>query len=119
MMMAEKVISVARDFSRYPGGRWRKDGPHSGQEFREDVLTPALTEAAHDPAIKVVVDIDGAAGYGSSFLEEAFGGIVREKVLEPAVLAKKLEIKSADPVFAGFRADAIRYFKDAITAAKH
>jgi hypothetical protein len=111
------MISIANDFSRYPGGRWRKDGPHSGQQFREDILAPALKAVADDPAGKVIVDIDGAAGYGSSFLEEAFGGVVRENVVPVAVLNRKLEIQSHDAVFSGFRQDAIRYLDDAIRAA--
>ncbi|MDO6458964.1 STAS-like domain-containing protein [Celeribacter halophilus] len=68
--MAE--ISIATDFSRFPGGRYRKLGKHSGEEFREDVLSPALKKNE-----EVFVILDGTVGYGSSFLEEAFGGLVR------------------------------------------
>ena len=65
-------IHIAEDFSRAPAGRCRNDGPRSGEAFREDHLAPALREAD-----KVVVHLDGVEGYGSSFLEEAFGGLVR------------------------------------------
>jgi len=58
----------AKEFTRYPGGRLRKDGPWSGQQFREDVLLKLLAE--HDV---VRVDLSGARGFGSSFLDEAFG----------------------------------------------
>ena len=117
--MEQRIISVVRDFSRYPGGRSRRDRPNSGQQFREDLLAPALQEIADDPHGKVVVDIDGAAGYGSSFLEEVFGGLVRAHVVAPEALRQKLEIKSNDPVFGGFRQDAERYLHDAIRAASH
>ena len=66
------TINVARDFSRFPGGRYRTDGPFSGQEFRDDILVPALATNEH-----VAVEIDGVAGLPVSFLEEAFGGLVR------------------------------------------
>ena len=54
-------ISVAKNFSVYPGGRTPEDGPFSGEVFRKELL----------------IDLDGTRGYGSSFLEEAFGGLVR------------------------------------------
>jgi len=74
--MADSTISIAENFSRYPGPRYRKDGPFSGEEFREGYLQPALSAALKDGGIVAVV-LDGVAGYGSSFLEEAFGGLVR------------------------------------------
>ncbi|MBK5942742.1 STAS-like domain-containing protein [Halorhodospira halophila] len=70
--MGEKIISISKDFSRFPAGRFRRHGPYTGEAFREDILAPAIRE--HD---KVTVDLDGTAGFGSSFLEEAFGGLTR------------------------------------------
>jgi len=67
-----KTIDVRCDFSYFPGGRYRKGGENSGEEFRDDFLIPALRE--HDV---VAVHLDGTNGYGSPFLEEAFGGAVR------------------------------------------
>lgn len=66
-------IHVAKEFSKTPGGRYREDGPHSGEEFREDVLIPMLK--VHD---KLDIFLDGARGYPSSFLDEAFAGLVRK-----------------------------------------
>lgn len=70
-----KTIQVARDFSRYPAGRFRKDGPYSGEAFRDRYLLPPLRQGEH-----LVVVLDGARGYGSSFLEEAFGGLIRNGI---------------------------------------
>lgn len=64
-------ISVVSDFSDEPYGRFRADGSDSAERFRDDLLIPALHQ--HD---RVIVDLKGAF-YGSSFLEEAFGGLVR------------------------------------------
>ena len=86
-----KTISIARDFSRFPAGRYRADGPFSGEQFRDDKLAPALSQ---NP--KVIVDLDGALGYGSSFLEEAFGGLVREKGFRAEDLQTKLELRSSE-----------------------
>lgn len=65
-------INIANQYSPFPGGRYISDGEHSGEEFRTRFLVPAL-EAGE----KMVLELDGTRGYGSSFLEEAFGGLVR------------------------------------------
>lgn len=65
-------INVAVDFSRYPAGRIEEDGPYSGAAFRKKFLEPALKKKE-----VICVNLDGTRGYGSSFLEEAFGGLVR------------------------------------------
>lgn len=71
-MSNDVTISIALDFSRYPAGRTREDGPLSGQIFREDKLQPLLKAGK-----TVIINLDNVLGYGSSFLEEAFGGLVR------------------------------------------
>jgi hypothetical protein len=67
------TINVASDFTPFPAGRFRSIGKGSGEEFRERFLVPALTKG--EPT---VVILDGTSGYPPSFLEEAFGGLVRE-----------------------------------------
>jgi hypothetical protein len=84
-------LNIARDFSRYPAGRFRTDGPWSGQKFREDHLTPLLQDKQ-----QVEIELDGTAGYGSSFLEEAFGGAVREAHLSLQQAEHLLVLKSSD-----------------------
>jgi hypothetical protein len=88
--MEPKVINIARDFSRYPVGRYDTDGPYSGQAFRNKFLLPAFN-SAHN----LIVEFDGARGYGSSFLEEAFGGLVRAGIDANEVL-KRIEFRSSD-----------------------
>jgi len=70
--MSIKQIEVAKDFSPYPAGRFVTDGDYSGEHFRNNYLVPVLKEEGHARIL-----FDGARGYGSSFLEEAFGGLVR------------------------------------------
>lgn len=65
-------INIANQYSPFPGGRYISDGEHSGEDFRTRFLVPAL-----DAGKKIVLELDGTRGYGSSFLEEAFGGLVR------------------------------------------
>lgn len=69
------TIDVAAKFSPLPFGRYLSDGSNSGTRFRDMVLEKALTET--DEAI--VLDFSKVRiGVGSSFLEEAFGGLVRD-----------------------------------------
>ncbi|WP_186156632.1 STAS-like domain-containing protein [Burkholderia gladioli] len=84
-------IQVARDFSRHPAGRFEKDGPYSGEFFRKKFLVPYLRRGE-----AIVVEMDGARGYGSSFLEEAFGGLIREG-FPLALVQEKLRIVSSNP----------------------
>lgn len=84
------MISIAKDFSPHPAGRYVADGPYSGQMFREELLYPALRDNE-----RVEIDMDGALGFGSSFLEEAFGGLVREHGMTARELQSKLDIKCA------------------------
>jgi hypothetical protein len=84
------TIHIAQDFARYPFGRYRTDGPYSGQRFREEFLMPALQQDDEE----VAVVLDGAIGMGSSFLEEAFGGLVREG-FDRDVIRRRIKIVSS------------------------
>ena len=88
--MTQPVVNVARDFSKYPAGRYLEDGPASGQAFREKFLIPNLKESR-----LITIELDGTRGYGSSFLEEAFGGAVREGY-KPETVKQTFELISED-----------------------
>ena len=85
------VVSVAKQFTRFPAGRYKKFGDTSGEAFRERFLEQAL-RGGED----IVIDLDGTVGYGSSFLEEAFGGVVRSLNIPASEVLKHLTIRSAD-----------------------
>lgn len=89
-----RTINVA-DFFPYPGGRYRRHGKGSGQEFREDHLIPILKTRDHARIV-----LDGASGYPPSFLEEAFGGLIREG-FSAEEIRKCFEI-SAGPAFEAY-----------------
>jgi hypothetical protein len=114
--MADKYISIANDFSKYPAGRTRRDGPFSAEQFRDEFLVPALRTAA-DEGGRVIVTLDGVYGYSSSFLEESFGGLVRKRLFEPAWLLRSLIIRADDPIYASYKLDAERYLADELAAA--
>lgn len=88
--MSSKTIVIAKDYSETPAGRYRSDGSYSGERFREELLYPALVENDH-----VDISLDETLGYGSSFLEEAFGGLIREKGMRLDEIRDKLTIISS------------------------
>ena len=105
----ERVVKVGRDFSRFPAGRYKSDGPYSGELFRERFLEPTIR--AGDMAI---VDLAGVEGYGSSFLEEAFGGLARISDLPTDRIESYISIMSNDPDLEAFVEDAKDYLNEAI-----
>lgn len=92
----EKIkIKIAKDFTPTPGPRYIKEGFHSGELFRENILYPKFLEAI-EKGLKIEIDLDGTAGYGTSFLEETFGGLIREKNMDISVIRKHLELISKE-----------------------
>lgn len=68
-----KTIKVS-DRYECPGPRYIHLGPSSGEEFK-NWLKKELEKDC-----ELTVDLDGTEGYGSSFLEEAFGGLIRDGI---------------------------------------
>jgi hypothetical protein len=105
-----KRINIGKDFSETPLGRYPSDGPFSGERFREEFLRPALTQCP-----EVTVKIDDAEGYGSSFLDEAFGGLVRKGYFSAVELRAKLKIECSSSDYLLYR-DLIWKYVDEATA---
>ena len=89
------LIKIADDFTTTPGGREIKEGPYSGEQFRKELLGP-LYQKALDNGEKLIIDFDGCFGYATSFLEESFGGLVRERK-EKGIL-NNIELISLDDI---------------------
>lgn len=111
MSELDKVIRV-RDYTRFPGPRYKRLGPYSGEWFRVDILQPAV--AAYGD--QVTIDLDGVLGYGSSFLEESFAGLIREGLPVEMVssLIKNLIAKDEPDL----KNEIESYVKDQIRSAK-
>lgn len=85
------IISIAKQFSEFPTGRFYSDTEVSGQAFREKFLVPRLKVGD-----SLLVDLDGVEGFGSSFLDEAFGGLVRLEGFRLHELSENLKFKSEE-----------------------
>lgn len=88
-------IKIAKEYSKTPGARYVQDGPFSGEDFRDTILEKKYLECLNKKE-KLTIDFDGGYGYGTSFLEESFGGLVRKgndgkKILETMIFISKEE----------------------------
>ena len=88
-----REIVVSSDFSPFPAGRIPEDGDFNGQVFRERFLVPALRAAIASNG-RVIVRLDGIKSCGSSFLESAFGGLIRDDGFQKSEIRNHLQIKS-------------------------
>lgn len=115
------MIDVAKTFSPHPSGREPKDGPFNGQKFRRDILIPAINKimAGEVPDKELIVDIDNVRTFGSSFLEEAFGGLYREQNFDASEAHKIVKIQCTKPRLQMFRDAILLHMEDAKSRQVH
>lgn len=92
-MNNEEVIkyNFAEQYSKYPGGRYIRLGPASGEDFRDNVLR----EIFESPNKSIEIDATGVlTSFSPSFLDECFGQLAKEYGIE--VFKKKLKLFSSD-----------------------
>lgn len=105
------TIRIA-DLAPSPGGRFVADGQFSGEWFRDEYLAPALKNAIANSE-RLVVVLDGTSGYGSSFLEEAFGGLIRRGMFTPRAAREWLIVKANSPLYSPYKILADKYISSA------
>lgn len=72
-----RILKIS-DFSTSPGGRYRNNGPYSGEEFRDDILIPTIKSLEPKFDEELLIDLDGGFGYASSFIDEVFGKLIEK-----------------------------------------
>lgn len=100
------------EFSQFPGGGLREQGNKSGQEFREDILAPALRDAVRNDGT-VTVDLDGTMGLSTSFSREAFGGLIAHEGFTVEQLMRHLVIAGSEPASDVYAREAWDYIRSA------
>lgn len=103
-------INIARDFSISPGPRYIHEGKNSGELFRKEILLEKVNQAISEKK-KLIVTLDGTDGYGTSFLEEAFGGLIRNDNISYKDIISILDIISEEEDY--LKEDVFQYLKDA------
>ncbi|MCV9908311.1 STAS-like domain-containing protein [Brucella sp. HL-2] len=92
------MIDLAKDYSKYPAGRFHSDGTYNGEDFRKDILAPMLEKLKKaNIEEKLIIDIDGVRVFGSSFIEEAFGGLIRLGHYTSQELQNLIEVRCTKP----------------------
>lgn len=107
------TLNIANEFSLFTGPRSRSEGDHSGEQFRAELLAPRFKEAVSAGTV-LQVDLDGAFGYATSFLEEAFGGLARAHGIDTVL--EVLSFKSDDEPY--LIDDIRRYIREAKTETR-
>jgi hypothetical protein len=79
--MKQITYSIAQQYTKTPGPRYNWQGTKSGQDFLETQLL-ALFDQAVSEDMTLIINLDKTVGYGSSFLEESFGGLTRERGID-------------------------------------
>jgi hypothetical protein len=107
--MSDRIIVIAKEFSKFPFARYKRQSDTSAEQFRDEILVPALQQ--HE---RVTINLDGTEGYGSSWLDESFGGIVRMGIYSREDLQYKLSyVSEEDPSYI----DEIKqYINDAVAS---
>jgi hypothetical protein len=108
-----KTINIGKDFSDTPWGRYPDDGPVSGERFREEIILPTIKKYG-----EVTIAIDDVEGYGSSFLDEAFGGLVRNGYFTAEQLKTILKVENNDADYAIYRDLIWKYINEAKASNK-
>lgn len=93
-----RKISIRDEFSKTPGHRSSDDGAFSGDDFFSQVLRPEYIKAREQQE-QLLVDLDGTAGYATSFLEASFGGLAREFPVEDVLNNIKLKCEEEPYLF--------------------
>ncbi|MCA8834648.1 MAG: STAS-like domain-containing protein [Proteobacteria bacterium] len=104
------------EFSKFPGGRLKKYGPHSGEEFRRERLMPAINGLKEGE--KLVVDLSDVYSFTPAFLDEAFCELIRRKIVSYEEFNKKVDFKSdaENRVFVSMIRDFLEEARDSVLA---
>lgn len=85
--MKHSITLNVADYTDLPIGRNTNDGPINGADFRDNYLIPALDEYEF-----VTVDFNKVLGTAPSFLDEVFGGIIRNGYIDANELKRRVKI---------------------------
>lgn len=110
--MENSIMIKLVDFSKFPSGRDDNDGDFNGQRYRDSVLVPAIQDA-RDSGRKITLSIEGVLNFGSSFLEEAFGGLVRKGIISNKELSEILQIIPNDDRYGRYRSVILKHIEEA------
>lgn len=104
------TINIAKEYSSTPGARYITDGSFSGEDFRDNYLEKKYKQCIENNET-LTINFDGGYGYGTSFLEESFGGLVRKGYDGKQMLELMVFISDEEPELIN---KVVKYIKDAM-----
>lgn len=108
-MKSEKKYDIAKEYTATPIGRYKKDSRFSGEGFK-DILAEFIQQEQ-----PVCLIMDNTGGYNPSFLEEAFGGLIRDGVSQESI-EKYIRYETSDP---SLITEISLYIDDAVNELKN
>lgn len=90
------TLNIAREFTNAPGGRYKQDGPNSGEQFLEEQLRPKYEQSKKEGKL-LRIELDGVYGYPSSFVSGSFGVLSSECKTLKENLLDRIQFISASP----------------------
>ena len=87
----EKKLIRVSDYTLYPSGRFSTDGEGNAEDFRTKYLLPPLKDNQ-----QILVNLDGVNGYPASFLDAAFGGLVRDEGFDSEFIQEHVELQALE-----------------------
>ena len=103
------TLSVS-SWTKFPGPRYIIQGDWSGEAYRKEVLLSAVRKAIENNE-KLEIDLEGTLGYGSSFLDEAFAGLIRMGEFKKEEILNTLVFKSN--TIPAYKEEAMQYITEA------
>lgn len=109
--MGNITINIATDFSRTPGPRYIEEGEFSAQFFLEKLLLEKFEEVVSTKS-KLVIVLDGTAGFATSFLEGSFGELQRIYNSKGIRISNYLEFVSNEEPY--LKDEILEYIEEAL-----
>lgn len=97
------------EFTEYPGPGKAEFGNFSGEEFLEKKLWPAYQNARSKGQV-LFIDMDGTAGFGTSFARESILGLIKRansRSIHNEIIVKIDEIRILDELIQSWLQEGI------------
>ncbi|WP_353099646.1 STAS-like domain-containing protein [Myroides odoratus] len=101
--MGKNIKLKILDYTEYPEVRYiDQDEENSGEGYYYDFIKPNFDKAL-SIKVKLEVDLDDTAGYGYSFIDEAFGNLAYDfkyqEIIDNLIIISELEPDWEEEIF--------------------
>lgn len=83
------IFRIANDFHKRPSGRYKTDGEYSAEHLRKIIIDKLKSSDE-----KLFINISGLSMFSSPFIDECFGGMIRNNLICKDELLQQIEFIS-------------------------